>query len=318
MTTARIDLMPPGQAGTFHLIARCVRRSFLWGYDKYSKQTYDHRKAWVETRLLALSNAYAVSLLGFAVMSNHVHIVIATQPAAVANWSDTDIATRWVHIYPPKHVKDIPAKIAALLLRPDYLKTLRERLSNLSWFMKTLEEPIAKRANAEDGVKGRFFEGRFKSQILLSQNAILAAMTYVDLNPVRAKVADSLGKSKNTSIRLRMDAISKNSALANQRLSPIAGLATFQLPNLSEADYIQLVDETGRQLHPGKRGIISATEPPALRKLGLDFNHWTMKVRGIGSGYWRAVGTVDELMEKAAEIGQNWLCGIGFARFFKS
>jgi len=181
--------------------------------------------------------------------------------------------------------------------------------------MKTLQEPIAKRANAEDGVKGRFFEGRFKSQILLSQNAILAAMAYVDLNPVRAKIVGSLGKSKNTGIKLRMKKISKNQTFAHEPLAPIAGLATFQLPKFSEAEYIDFVDQTGRILHPGKRGMIGAHEPPALRKLGLDMSHWTMQVKGIGSGYWRAVGTAEELIEKAAEIGQSWLCGIGFARF---
>jgi len=184
--------------------------------------------------------------------------------------------------------------------------------------MKTLQEPIAKRANAEDGVKGRFFEGRFKSQILLSQNAILAAMAYVDLNPVRAKMAGSLSKSKNTGMKLRMKKISKNQTLAHELLAPIAGFTTFQLPKLSEADYIDFVDKTGRIMHPGKRGTIGAHEPPALRKLGLDMSHWTMQVKGIGSGYWRAVGTAEELMEKAAEIGQNWLCGVGFARFFNS
>ena len=318
MTTARYDLMPPGQSGTFHLVARSVRRSFLWGFDRYSNQNYDHRKAWVEQRILLLSNAFAVSLLSYAVMSNHLHLVIANQPAAVTAWSDLEIAERWVRVFPPKRAKDAPAKIVRLLEQPEYLKVLRGRLSNLSWFMKTLQEPIAKRANAEDGVKGRFFEGRFKSQILLSQNAILAAMCYVDLNPVRAKIVGSLGKSKSTGIKLRMRKLAKNQPLAGEFLAPIAGLATFQLPKLSEAEYIEFVDQTGRIMHPGKRGVIGAHEPPALRKLGLDMQHWTMKVKGIGSGYWRAVGTAEELIEKATEIGQNWLCGIGFARFLKS
>ena len=101
-------------------------------------------------------------------------------------------------------------------------------------------------------------------------------------------------------------------------MAPIVGLATFQLPELSEAEYIEFVDQTGRVLHPGKCGVIGAHEPLALRKLGLDTHPWTMKVKGIGSGYWRAVGTAEELIEKAAEIGQNWLCGVGFAKFLKS
>ena len=60
MTTARSDLMPPGQSGTFHIVARCVRRSFLWGIDTYTDQNYDHRKTWVEQRILLLSNAFAI------------------------------------------------------------------------------------------------------------------------------------------------------------------------------------------------------------------------------------------------------------------
>jgi hypothetical protein len=52
-----------------------------------------------------------------------------------------------------------------------------------------------------------------------------------------------------------------------------------------------------------------------LTKLGLDKNHWTMRVKGIGSGYWRVVGELDELVDKAKEISQRTLFGIGFARF---
>ncbi len=123
-------------------------------------------------------------------------------------------------------------------------------------------------------------------------------------------------ESKNTGIKLRMKKISKNQTFAHEPLAPIAGLATFQLPKFSEAEYIDFVDQTGRIMHPGKRGMIGAHEPPALRKLGLDMNHWTMQVKGIGSGYWRAVGAAEELIEKAVEIPRTWLCGIGFARLF--
>ena len=74
------------------------------------------------------------------------------------------------------------------------------------------------------------------------------------------------------------------------------------------ASKAEFVDQTGRLLHPSKRGVIGVHELPALRKLGLDMRHWTMQVNGIGSGYWRAVGTAEELIEKAAEIGQNCCC----------
>ena len=100
-------------------------------------------------------------------------------------------------------------------------------------------------------------------------------------------------------------------------MRPLAVIISLNFPKLSNAEYIELVDWTGRQLHPGKRGKIAAHGPPALRKQGLDAAHWSMKVEGIGSGYWRAVGTVEHLAQKAKEMGQHWLCGVGLARLIQ-
>ena len=140
----------------------------------------------------------------------------------------------------------------------------------MSRFMKTLQEPIAKRANAEDGVKGRFFEGRFKSQILLSQNAILAAMAYVDLNPVRAKIVASLGKSKNTGIKLRIKKIAKNQALAhkiwkgNQEAKRIfhhaQGRGTPNTCDVSADSFHQTTEHTPFETNPGQMKRIFAME----------------------------------------------------------
>ena len=184
--------------------------------------------------------------------------------------------------------------------------------------MKCLSEPIARRANGEDRVTGRFWEGRFKSQLLLSEKAILAAMTYVDLNPVRANIAKGVSTSNNTGVQMRNTQIRKNETVASQFLAPLAGVKSANVPPMTEAEYIDLVDFAGRELHPGKRGVIKVDELKALRKLGLDKNHWTMKVKGVGSSYWRVVGSLEELIEKAKELKQRTLFGIGFARFLKN
>ena len=123
--------------------------------------------------------------------------------------------------------------------------------------------------------------------------------------------------SKHTGIAKRAKELAKNSSLAAQTMRPLAGIVSANFPQISNAEYIELVDWTGRQLHPGKRGKIASEEPPALRKLGLDAEHWTMKVKGIGNGYWRAVGTVEELIQKAKDMGQPWLCGMGLARLIQ-
>jgi hypothetical protein len=180
--------------------------------------------------------------------------------------------------------------------------------------MKSLSEFIARRANAEDKIGGKFWEGRFKCQALLSEKAILAAMTYVDLNPVRAKIAKGVSSSSYTSVKLRNRQIQNNSEQANQLLRPLIGTRSFNMPAITEADYIELVDFTGRQWHAGEKGIIEPSEPRALTKLGLDKHHWTNRVRGIGSGYWRVVGEVEELIDKAKEMAQRTLFGTGFAR----
>ena len=135
-----------------------------------------------------------------------------------------------------------------------------------------------------------------------------------DLNPIRAGIATGVTTSAYTGIAKRAKAIAKNASLATQAIRPLAGIISANFPQISSAEYIELVDWTGRQLHAGKRGKIAAEEPPALRKLGLDSTHWTMKVKGIGSGYWRAAGTAEELMQKAKSLGQHWLCGMGLAR----
>ena len=203
---------------------------------------------------------------------------------------------------------------AAILENPPLIAEYRARLTNLSWLMKSLSEPIARRANEEDKVTGRFWEGRFKCQALLSEKSILAAMTYVDLNPVRAKIANNIATSCYTSVKVRNKQLRKNPERANQPIMPLVGVRSFNLPDISEADYIELVDFTGRELHPGKRGKIEASKPKALTKLGLDRNHWTTRVKGIGSGYWRVIGELEELIDKAKEISQRALFGIGFAR----
>jgi len=145
--------------------------------------------------------------------------------------------------------------------------------------MKSLSEPIARRANAEDKVKGRFWEGRFKCQLLISEKSILAAMTYVDLNPVRADIAKGVSTLSYTSVKMRHDEICKRKACALQNLAPLAGVRSFNVPPMTQAEYIALVDYTGRELHQGKRGVIKADEPKALRRLGLDKDHWTTKVK---------------------------------------
>ncbi|MBK9670369.1 MAG: transposase [Thermomonas sp.] len=226
MTTARSLLIPPASAGTFHCVQRCVRRAFLCGQDRYTGQSFEHRKHWVEQRIALLAESFAVAIHAYAVMSNHLHLVLQIEPAATGTWSDIDVANRWVRVFPPREHTEAARvrKRDALLQQPERLAVLRTRLADLSWFMKCLAEPVARAANAEDGCKGRFWEGRFKVQLLCDERALLAAMAYVDLNPIRAGMADALADADHTSIQRRLADIQSPQDL-DRPLRPLAGTA---------------------------------------------------------------------------------------------
>ena len=313
MTYARSILIPKGSAGTFHCVSRCVRRAFLCGEDRLTGRSFEHRRQWVEDRIHELAGIFGVTIWGYAVMSNHLHVVLQTLPEAVARWSDDEVAARWMRLY-PRQDQNAEMRGEVLAGNAERIKELRERLANLSWFMRCLAEPIARAANREDICKGRFWEGRFKCQALLDEDALVAAMAYVDLNPVRAKICDTLEASRRTSARERLTEIEQESSAAEQPLAPIAGIRGFSVLRMSQAEYLSLVDYTGRQIRADKRGAIEGAPPAVLVRLGYRAETWTRQVLAVKSDYSRAMGAVECLIEKAAAMGQCWLRGVGVAR----
>jgi REP element-mobilizing transposase RayT len=318
MTQARKQIVSLEHAGTYHCVSRCVRRSWLCGFDHYLQKSFEHRKPWVERRIVELSEIFACSVLAYAVMSNHFHLVVSMQPAVAQAWSATEVAQRWGRLFPRKNAKDELARMEHIAANEVLVAKYRGYLQDLSWLMKMIAEPIARRANAEDQTTGRFWQGRFKCQLLQSERSILAAMTYVDLNPIRAQIADSTATSKHTSIRQRGKAIRGDLKAAQQALKPLLGCSRVHLPTLTEGEYLELVDFTGRQISPGKRGWIKQSEPKALDKLGLNPDHWAHRVKGFGEGFgarwFRVVGELEEMLEKARAIQQRTLFGTGLAR----
>ena len=227
---------------------------------------------------------------------------------------DEDVAARWVRLVPRRDDTDeaIDVKCRRLLTDPERLQLIRSRLSNLSWLMRCLAEPIARRANREDACKGRFWEGRFKAQRLCDERALLAAMAYVDLNPIRADMARCLEDCTHTSVAVRMAHAGEATHILGNRLGLVMGV--LQPPmQITNADYLQLLDWTGRQLAPGKRGRIIGVPPACLHGISVDPRRWTTRVRGIGSGYWRAVGSAEQLVDLALCVGQRWMKGLRFA-----
>lgn len=314
MTQARSHLIPPGSGGMFHCVQRCVRRAFLCGLDRDTGRCFEHRKPWVEDRIHLLAESFAVAIHAYAVMSNHLHLVLQIEPAQVMHWSDEDVAARWVRLFPTRGDSDEAReqKRQRLISNQERLQIIRHRLGSLSWFMRCLAEPIARRANREDGCTGRFWEGRFKAQLLCDERALLAAMTYVDLNPIRAGIAKTLQGSRHTAVKRRIDESKHDRSLLCRHLRPVAGSIEGGI-SITTADYLGLLEWTGRQLAPGKKGRIAADSPSILHKLEHRPDRWAMRVNSVGSGYWRVIGEASDLIEVAQRLGQEWMKGIGLA-----
>ena len=198
MTMARGDLVDASVTPYYHCISRCVRRAHLCGAG------YEHRKQWIEDRLRKLSGIFAIDVCGYAILDNHLPVVLRLNDRASADWSDEEVDRRWGELFPPRGNDRQPLPLPATKA---WVATARERLNSLGWFMKCVKEPLAPLANKEDECRGTLWEGRFKSIAILDEEALLRTLAYVDLNPL----ASGIG---HTSVKARFDHCREQSKLA--------------------------------------------------------------------------------------------------------
>jgi len=248
------------------------------------------------------------------------------------------VLERWGQLFPTgtHRLKTLLAAASSELVRNTYeekIKEWRAQLADISWFMRCLNETVARMANKEDGCKGRFWEGRFKSQALLDEKALLSCMAYVDLNPVRAKMAPTPEKSDFTSIQERLfdhakrvrrpsrqqkdlvrqyrkNVVSQSdSDLKQARLKPLNGSCFAPLSEgipFTRQDYFDLVDWTGRILREDKRGAIDGQLPPILQRLGIQSENCVDSVSHFHKYFFDAAGTLSSLEQfRERKIGNK-------------
>ena len=342
---ARGEYLDPKEVQVVHAIQRCVRRAFLCGDDPYSGQSYEHRRSWIRARLEFLASVFGIDCLTYTVLSNHLHIVLRSRPDIVNTWTDEEIARRWLRLFPKRKKKDgspatpTAAELHMITADSERLEELRSRLSDISWWMRCTSENIAKQANREDECTGRFWEGRFRAQLILDEASLLACAAYVDLNPIRAALAETPETSEFTGAKDRIDDLKERSAGAlvtthawersrrrwrsgwmspleiNERIDPVgpdpnptsrrASQKGF-LP-MSLAAYLELLDWTGRQLRVTKRGAIPSHLAPILSRIGLDSDSWCDLVRKFGRVFKRAAGSAESLQAEASRRGQQYM-----------
>ncbi len=337
MTRPRSLIIDEQREGFYHCVSRCVRRAFLHGVDSHTGNNYDYRKDWLHQRLKFLAGIFWVDVGGYAVMDNHVHVLLRNRPDLSQAASARAVARRWLLLYPKRRdAKGLPLEPSEKEIRQltddsERITELRQRLASISWFMKCLKEYIARKANKEDGCTGRFWEARFKCTALLDEAAVLACLVYVDLNPIRANLAETPETSYFTSaeerIREQVKCHSndwtcagikgeKRSVHGHQKdsvnwLCPLRdqgnrrGFLSIDLSN-----YLEILDWTGRQLVADKPGVIPEHLPPILTRLSINPRHWLDSACRFGKLFSVVAGTETHMKEAAARMGQKWVRGV--------
>ena len=348
---ARAEIFDPSEIVAVHLIGKTVRSCYLMGVDERSGKNFDHRKRWIEEKLKTLAANFGIDLLAFSCMSNHFHLLLRSRPDVVATWDDTQVAMRWWQLCPTRKNKleingewvKVPASptefdLNAIRNDPVRLATVRLRLSDLSWWMRLLCQYIAMRANGEEGKGlGRFWQGRYKAVRILDEESLLACAAYIDLNPIRAGMAETLEQSDYTSVQRRVQAIKtvpvdvgssgalspdverdvlacETSSRADAFLAPVPiderkdPLGPHASRNgkrssdkgflaMAEAEYLEILDWLARDEIVGKRGSTPRTVPPVLERLGIEPTLWSAMVKDFGRTFMNVAGTAKSVSE---------------------
>lgn len=335
MTRARYQQVSLQDTPYYHCISRCVRRAYLCGDDPVSGKNFDHRKQWLVTRIKTLAAQFSIDICAYAIMSNHYHLVLFVNEQQAKDWDEAEVVRRWTAVFPRNAAliatlqKNKSSKAAQKRLQQQ-VNLWRERLMDISWFMRCVNETVARQANREDACRGRFWEGRFKSQALLDEKALVTCMAYVDLNPVRAGVTDSLEGSDFTSIQERLINHAKkvkNRSYRQYRLltrrntkhlvgrqagdrqaklrlmSEIGGAseASYRPLAITPQSYFDLLETTCKALHPEEYNAHRITDTldeknRLLNDLGIDGEAWMKSVTGFHHHYSLAAGTESALV----------------------
>jgi hypothetical protein len=253
-------------------------------------------------------------------MSNHVHVVLHVDVKQVMAWTDNEIVRRWHLLHKGTLLTQMFARGDTLsqgqkLTLDDTIIEYRKCLHDISWLMRNLNEYIAREANKEDDCTGRFWEGRFKSQALLDEAALLACMAYVDLNPIRAKIAKTPETSKHTSIQERLESIKQSTT--THSLMHFVGNPREDIPKgiaFSLKDYCELVDITGRIIRNDKAGHIDHQQQPILQRLGLSDEQWLTLTTEFEKHFCYAAGAEMMMNQFKEHTGHQRIRGMGKAK----
>jgi hypothetical protein len=292
-----------GDQGLYHCTVKCVRQAALCGVDKESNQSFEHRREWIRSQLAFQAEIFAVEVIAYAVMNNHLHTVVRTRPDLADHWTPELVARRWLTLYPPSKLDSAPINllIAEIVDNPDRVKVLRARLCSLSWFNKILNERIARLANHEDKCTGHFWDGRFYCQKILDIPGAISCSVYVDLNPIRAGKSKTPEESNYTSIHDRISSYSGGAPKV-----PLCSISHAFNGMITLPEYLLLVDLTGRIIIENKASIPDHLAP-ILERLGIKPNSWIELTNNFRRLFRRIVGSKNAIQAESLLHGMKFM-----------
>ncbi len=347
----RVEIFAPDEIAIVHVMNRTVRRCFLLGNDPLTGKNFDHRKVWLDEELKHLAGQFGIDLLCQAILSNHFHLVLRSRPDVVAQWNDRQVARRWLMLCPLRKddhsqpMEPSDAELNSIANNPNRLSEIRSRLSDISWWMRLLSQTIAQRANREDEEVGKFWQARYRAVRLLDEAAVLACAAYVDLNPIRAAMAETLEGSEFTSVQKRIQAMRDEVAAAGRGAMVVGAEGTVVSANparvsvdghlsrlpidephdsigpcchadgqrasdkgflpMTVGAYVDLLDWTARQIRQDKRGSTPASLEPVFERLGISGEVWCGLVKDFGRLFYAVAGRPHEVDAHRSRDGQQ-------------
>jgi len=296
----------------YNCTSRCVRRGFLCGYDKFTNTNYEHRRQWLERRIQQVASVYCIQTCSYAIMSNHYHVTVFVNKEQALKLTKHQVIDRWKQIH---HLEPLMQKAyrkeslskAEQRVVNETIQIWRSRLYAINWFMSEINLFIARKSNREDKCTGHFWEGRYGSQMVFDDKGLLASMVYIDLNPIRSKVAETPEDSSHTSIKTRLILKKRgaNNPLFLQSFND--EVSNHEQPHIpfSFTDYLELVDWTGRQLRANKRGYIDNSLPPILERLRISKLDWLSVTQNLEKPRAIGVGAKHKLTNYSKKIGKT-------------
>lgn len=355
MTKARKYQVDPNVSAHYHVTDRCVQKMFLMGVDPYTQQSYEHRKFWIVERLRYLSKIFIIEIGGYSIMDNHYHLLVKTRPDLLKLLTDEEVLDRWFNLCPPKFKPSATPReqkiknLKALYLKDrEYIKEIRVNIGSLSCFMKVLNQNIARRANREMGTTGSFWQSRFHCKMITSAEVATYTQTYIDLNPIRAGIAETPETAKFTSAHDRIEhrqnrkkvrealqvlrdqkqdkktslrdtnpeAVEKFLAVYKGR-NRTKWLASFYKGEfhtrpffrITEEEYFDLLDCSGREIRADKPGAIPASLAPIFDRLEIDCQQWVESLKAYDTNFYRVVGKMSKAFELLKHTTNRWFKG---------